>query len=89
VKTPLHPAAFRHQITQDELLRGELRAARDKRWRVGKLLDWMWCFCTSASSIGVVSHHHDAAMVLVWLVAARIIVAAGLILWTFRSKHYV
>src|ERR1700722_1537139 len=79
VKTPLHPAAFKYQVAQDELLRQKLAAEKKKRHRIGQWVSMAWCTALTAATLNTITHHGFGGMpVIIALVCGRILVAAVL-----------
>lgn len=88
VRTPLHPEVFRYQVKQDAELYKERHRAKTRLKRVGKWLDWAWCFTLSTVTIGVVEHHESFHW-LVLVVLARILALAVIVAWkTWRDDAW-
>lgn len=53
MRTPLHPQAFRYQVSQDNELYKEMQAEKTHKRLIGKWLGYAWCsaLCTTTREV--------------------------------------
>ena len=88
MKTPIHPAAFKYQVAQDELLRRKLAAEKQKRKRIGSWVSMAWCTLLTTATLDTITHHGFGGVpLIIALVCGRILVAAVLTVLSVRRDR--
>ena len=82
MRTPLHPQAFRYQVSQDNELYKEMQAEKTHKRFIGKWLDYAWCSALCTTTLEVVS-----LWLLAGLVIGRLLIAMILSVRFFWSSN--